>query len=62
VPKLIFNEFDPRENDVVETVEVKTGRKMGNFVEVLSGLQVGDSIIDKITEEIKAGIKVKIVQ
>jgi RND family efflux transporter MFP subunit len=50
------------ENDVVETVEVKTGRKMGNYVEVLSGLQAGDSIIEKITDEIKAGTKVKIVQ
>jgi len=50
------------ENDVVETVEIKTGRKMGNYVEVLSGLQAGDSIIDKITDEIKAGTKVKIVQ
>jgi len=50
------------ENDVVEAVEVKTGRKMGNYVEVLSGLQAGDSIIEKITDEIKAGTKVKIVQ
>ena len=50
------------ENDVVETVEVKTGRKMGNYVEVLSGLQAGDSIIEKITDEINAGTKVKIVQ
>ena len=50
------------ENDVVETVEIKTGRKMGNYVEVLSGLQAGDSIIEKITDEIKAGTKVKIVQ
>ena len=50
------------ENDVVETVEIKTGRKMGNYVEVLSGLQAGDSIIEKITDEINAGTKVKIVQ
>ena len=50
------------ENDVVEAVEVKTGRKMGNYVEVLSGLQAGDSIIEKITDEINAGTKVKIVQ
>jgi len=50
------------ENDVVETVEIKTGRKMGNYVEVLSGLQAGDNIIEKITDEIKAGTKVKIVQ
>jgi RND family efflux transporter MFP subunit len=50
------------ENDVVVPIEIKTGKKMGNFVEVLSGLQAGDSIIDKLSDEIKAGTKVKIVQ
>jgi len=50
------------ENDLIVPVEIKTGRKMGNYVEVLSGLQSGDSIIEEITEQLTAGTKVKIVQ
>lgn len=50
------------ENDVVVEAEVKTGRKIGSYVEVLSGLQAGESVIEKITDEIKEGSKVKIVQ
>jgi RND family efflux transporter MFP subunit len=50
------------EDDLAVPVEITTGRKMGNFVEVISGLQAGDSIIDKLSDEIKAGTKVKIVQ
>lgn len=50
------------ENDLAKPVEIKTGRKFGNYIEVLSGLEAGDSIIENNTEEIKAGIKVKIIQ
>jgi RND family efflux transporter MFP subunit len=50
------------ENDLVVPVAIKTGRKMGAYVEVLSGLQAGDSVIEKIPDEIKEGTKVKIVQ
>ena len=56
--KLIFKV----ENDLAVPVEITTGRKKGNYVEVLSGLKAGDSIIDNITDEVKAGTKVKIVQ
>jgi multidrug efflux pump subunit AcrA (membrane-fusion protein) len=50
------------ENDVVLPVEIKTGRKMGNYIEVLSGLQAGESVISTLTDELKPGTKVKIVQ
>jgi multidrug efflux pump subunit AcrA (membrane-fusion protein) len=50
------------ENDIVTPVEIKTGRKMGNYIEVLSGLQAGESVISTLTDELKPGTKVKIVQ
>lgn len=50
------------DNDTAVPVEIKTGRNIGNYTEVISGLEAGDSVIGKITDEIKAGIKVKIVQ
>lgn len=50
------------DNDTAVPVEIKTGRSIGNYTEVISGLEAGDSVIGKITDEIKAGIKVKIVQ
>jgi RND family efflux transporter MFP subunit len=50
------------ENDIVVSVEIATGRKLGNFTEIKSGLQVGDGVIENINDDIKAGVKVKIVQ
>ena len=50
------------ENDIVVSVEITTGRKLGNYTEVKSGLQVGDGVIENINDDIKAGVKVKIVQ
>ena len=50
------------ENDIVVSVEITTGRKLGNFTEIKSGLQVGDGVIENINDDIKAGVKVKIVQ
>ena len=50
------------DNDTAVPVEIKTGRSIGNYTEVISGLEAGDSVIGKITDEIKAGTKVKIVQ
>lgn len=50
------------DNDTAVPVEIKTGRNIGNYTEVISGLEAGDSVIGKITDEIKAGTKVKIVQ
>ena len=50
------------ENDIVVSVEITTGRKLGNYTEVKSGLHVGDGVIENINDDIKAGVKVKIVQ
>ncbi len=50
------------EDDLVVPVSIKTGRKIGSYIEVVSGLEAGDNIIEKISDEITAGIKVKIVQ
>lgn len=50
------------EEDIIVPAQIKIGRKMGNYTEVLSGLEAGDSVIDKITDEIQPGVKVKIVK
>jgi RND family efflux transporter MFP subunit len=50
------------ENDIVVPVEIIAGRKLRNFTEIKSGLQVGDGVIENINDDIKAGVKVKIVQ
>jgi RND family efflux transporter MFP subunit len=50
------------QNDEAVPVTVKTGRKFGSYIEVLSGLQNGDNVIDNVDEKITAGTKVKIAQ
>lgn len=47
------------DNSVVE-IPVTTGRDMGSFIEIINGLENGDRVISKITDEIKDGISVKI--
>lgn len=48
-------------NDVVNQKEITTGRQMGEYIEVLSGLSSGDRIIDKADEKITRGTKVKVI-
>ena len=47
--------------DIVESIIITTGERLGNFIEVKSGLEKGDMIIEKVDENIKQGTKVKIV-
>ena len=41
-------------------VPVTTGRKFNAYLEITSGISDGDKVIDKITDQIKNGIKVKV--
>jgi len=41
--------------------EISTGRLFGNYVEIISGLEDGEKIIDNLSEKIKDGIQVKIL-
>ena len=41
--------------------EISTGRLFGNYVEITSGLEDGDKIIDDLNEKIKDGIQVKVL-
>ena len=42
----------------VYEVEIKTGRTVGDYTEVISGVEEGDRVIQKITPDIKDGTKV----
>jgi RND family efflux transporter MFP subunit len=48
-------------NDIVESIIISTGERFGNYIEVISGLQRGDKVIEKADENITQGIKVNIV-
>jgi RND family efflux transporter MFP subunit len=41
--------------------EITTGRLLGNYVEIISGLEEGDEIIDNLNENIKDGVHVKVL-
>jgi RND family efflux transporter MFP subunit len=41
--------------------EISTGRLFGNYVEIISGLEEGEKIIDDLNEKIKDGIQVKVL-
>ncbi|MCW8805251.1 MAG: efflux RND transporter periplasmic adaptor subunit [Ignavibacteriaceae bacterium] len=41
--------------------EITTGRLFGNYVEIISGLNEGDKIIDNLNEQVKDGIQIKIL-
>ena len=41
--------------------EISTGRLLGSYVEIISGLNEGDEIIDNLDENIKEGIQVKVL-
>ena len=49
------------EDDKAFQKEITTGRLLGNYVEIISGLKEGDEIIDNLDENIKDGIKVKVL-
>ena len=51
--------FTVKNNTAVE-VPITTGRQFDSFVEIKSGLNNGDQVIDNITDKIKDGEKVKI--
>ena len=48
-------------NDIVEPLSISTGKRLGNNIQVTSGLQRGDKIIESVDEYITQGIKVKIL-
>ncbi len=52
--------YKVNENKAV-SVEVKTGRISGSYVEILSGISDGDKVIEIPNEKIKDGVKVKIL-
>ena len=41
--------------------EITTGRLLGNYVEIISGLAEGDEIIDNLNDQIKDGVQVKVL-
>ncbi|HWR89392.1 MAG TPA: hypothetical protein VN260_03970, partial [Dissulfurispiraceae bacterium] len=50
-----------KDNRVVETA-VTTGEKLGDMVEVLSGIKAGDRIALKPLDRLKSGSRVKIAE
>jgi HlyD family secretion protein len=48
-------------DDVAFQKEITTGRLFGNYVEITSGLEEGEKIIDDLNEKIKDGVQVKIM-
>jgi len=49
-------------NDRAVEVNIKLGKEFDSFVEVLSGLENGDQIIEKIPEELKNNSKIKVIK
>ncbi|MBI4429781.1 MAG: efflux RND transporter periplasmic adaptor subunit, partial [Ignavibacteriales bacterium] len=52
--------FVVREN-LATGIAVTTGRQVGSLVEITSGLNAGEKVIDKVTNEISSGVKVKVL-
>jgi RND family efflux transporter MFP subunit len=52
--------FTIQDGKAVEVI-IKSGRKFGDNVEILSGLSAGDEIIDQVSENIKDGTEVKVL-
>jgi len=48
------------DNSAVE-VAVTTGKESGNDIEITSGLSDGDKVIEKVTDKIQNGTKIKIL-
>ncbi|MCW8803481.1 MAG: efflux RND transporter periplasmic adaptor subunit [Ignavibacteriaceae bacterium] len=49
------------EDDKAVQKEITTGRLFGNYVEIISGLDEGEKIINDLNEKIKDGIQVKVL-
>ena len=49
-------------DDKAVELQVQLGRKFGENIEIISGLDTGESIIAKVTEKIKDGIEVKVLE
>ncbi|PKL84125.1 MAG: efflux RND transporter periplasmic adaptor subunit [Ignavibacteriae bacterium HGW-Ignavibacteriae-3] len=47
-------------DDKAVAVQVTTGKELGSYVEVLSGLMNGDKVIEKVDDKIKDGVKVNV--
>ena len=47
-------------NDQAVQKEISTGRLFGNYVEITSGLEEGEKIIDNLSKQIKDGVQVKV--
>ncbi len=52
--------FVVKDEKAVE-IQVQLGRKFGDDIEIISGIDTGESIIDKVNEKIKDGIEVKVL-
>ena len=48
-------------DDKAVEMQVQVGRKFGENVEIISGLDAGENIIDKVSEKIKDGVEIKIL-
>jgi len=48
-------------NDVVDEEVIRTGKQIGEYIEVISGLSPGDRIIDKADNQLVEGTKVKVL-
>jgi len=48
-------------DNVAVQKEISTGRLFGNYVEITSGLEEGEKIIDNLDEKIKDGVQVKVI-
>jgi len=53
----VFKVIDERAKEI----EVKTGKIIGDYTEIISGIQEGDKVIQKITDQIKDGLLVKTI-
>lgn len=53
--KVVFKVVDEK----AVQVAVTTGKELGDYIEITSGLENGSQVIDNVTDEIKTGIKVK---
>ena len=49
-------------DDKAAELQVQLGRKFGENVEIISGIETGERIIDKVTEKIKNGVEVKVLE
>ncbi|MDF1610828.1 efflux RND transporter periplasmic adaptor subunit [Stygiobacter electus] len=54
--KVVYKVFD----DKAIEVPVQTGKEFDSYIEIKSGLENGDKIIDKVTDEIKHYSKIKV--